>query len=155
MYIPQKHSGPTAPIETIYIVPPTLPISSYLTKSDFYNIIQQASNILSILKQYTDQHSSSFWSSINLRALSRPSFNKTMIFYQFNIKKNPSIKQASDLLSISEHYIAQHSTSLWSSINFRVIYSTFLHSTLEKPNSFLIRSIQNMKPYILHTTKDL
>ena len=35
---------------------------------------------------------------------------------------NQSIRQVSDLLSISEQYMAQDSSSLWYSINFRSLY---------------------------------
>ena len=62
--------------------------------------IQQASDLLSISYQYTAQHSSSLWSSVNFRALSRPSFQKPLIFYQFHINIQPTIHQASDLISI-------------------------------------------------------
>ena len=46
-------------------------------------------------------------------------FKKPLIFYQFQSNIQPSINQASGILSISEHYPAQHSTSLWPSMNFR------------------------------------
>ena len=52
-----------------------------------------------------------------------PLFNKPIIFYKFQNNIQPSINQASGILSISEHYIAQHSTSLLYYINFRAIYS--------------------------------
>ena len=39
-------------------------------------------------------------------------FNKPLIFYQFQSNIQPIINQASDLLSILEHYPAQHSTSI-------------------------------------------
>ena len=68
------------------------------------------------------QHSTSLWSSINFRAIYSPAFIKPLIFYQFQIIIQPSIHQASDILSISEHYPDQHSTILWSSINFREKY---------------------------------
>ena len=45
--------------------------------------IQQAYDILSISEQYTAQHSSRIWSSINLRASSTPALNKPLIFYKF------------------------------------------------------------------------
>ena len=71
IYIPHKHSGPTDPIETIGILPPTPPIFSYLKKSE-----------------------------------PTTAFNKPLILYQFQINIQPSIHQASGLVSISEHYPA-------------------------------------------------
>ena len=73
-------------------------------------------------------------------------FNKPLIFYQFQSNIQPIIHQYSDLLSILDHIPAQNSTSLWSYINFGSIYSKCLHSTLTNSNSFFIRSIKNMMP---------
>ena len=72
IYISHKWSVPTSHIETIDIFPPTPPISSYLKKYDIGNIIQQASNILSISDQYTSQHSSILLYSIIFIKLSSP-----------------------------------------------------------------------------------
>ena len=51
------------------------------------------------------------------------SFNKPLVFYQFQSNIQHNIHQDSVILSISEHYISQHSTSLWYSINFRSIHN--------------------------------
>ena len=48
-------------------------------------------------------------------------FHKCYNFWKVN---NQIIQQAFDLLSISDKYTAQHSSSLWSSINFRALSST-------------------------------
>ena len=84
------------------------PLIFYKFNSIIQPIIKQASDIISISEKYTAQHESSLLSSINFRTLSRPAFNKPLIFYQFQSKIHPSIHQASDLLSISEHYPVQH-----------------------------------------------
>ena len=65
----------------------------------------------------------SLWYYINFRAIYIPAFINPLILYIFQSIIQPSIHQASDLLSIAEHYPAQHSTSLWFCINFRAIYS--------------------------------
>ena len=98
--IPHKRFTPIPPIETIDSVPPTPPISSYLTKSDTDKIIKQASDLLSMSEQYTAHDSSSLLSSIKFRELSIPEFNNPLIFYQFKRNIQPIIHQASDLLSI-------------------------------------------------------
>ena len=59
IYIIYGLSGPTAPIESIGIVPPNPHISSYITKSDLDKSFQQSSDLISILYQYTFQLSPS------------------------------------------------------------------------------------------------
>ena len=78
----------------------------------------------------SQQHSTSLWYYINFRAIYIPAFNKPLIIYQFQSNINPIIQQASDPLSISEQYIAQNSTIIWSSINFRAIYSSWFNKLL-------------------------
>ena len=102
---------------------PNKPLILYQFQSNTNPNIHQSSDILSISEHYPDQNSTSLCSSINLRVLSSPVFNKPLIFYQFQGNIEPIIYQASDLPSISEHYPAHHSTSLWSYINLRAIYS--------------------------------
>ena len=123
IYIPCKRSGPKSPIETVDILPPTRPISYYLTNYYLYNIIQQSSDILSMSEHYPVQHSTSLWSSINFIAIYSPVFIKPLIFYQFQIIIQPSIQQAYYILSISEKNTAHHSSSLLYSNNFRALSS--------------------------------
>ena len=85
-------------------------------------IIQQAFDLLSISEKYTAQHSSSLWSSINFRALSRTVLIKPMTLYQFQSTIQPRIQQASDLISTSYQYRSHNSSSLLSSINLRALY---------------------------------
>ena len=125
-HYPAQHS--TRPwfsinFRAIYIPTFIEPMIFYQLQSIIQPSIQQDSDLISISEQHTSQNSSSLWYSINFRALSRPYFNKPLILYQFQNNIQPIIHQASDLLSISENYPAQHSTSLWSSINFRAKYS--------------------------------
>ena len=67
-------------------------------------------------------HSSSLWYSTNFIELYRPAFNKPLLFYKFQSNIQPIIHKDSNILSISEHYPSQHSTSLWYYISFRAIY---------------------------------
>ena len=63
--------------------------------------IRQASDILSISEQYTAHNSTILWYPINFRAIYIPSLNKPLILYQFQSNIQPSIQQASDIISIS------------------------------------------------------
>ena len=119
-------------IENIDILPHVRPILYYLTKSIPDNITQQASDILSFSERYTAQHSSSFWYSINFRALCSPAFNKPLIFYQCQSKIQPSIHQASGILLIPEHYPSQHPTNLLYPIKVIAIYSKIFTLYSEK-----------------------
>ena len=99
------------------------PMILYQFQSIIQPIIHQASDLLLISEHYPDQHSTSLWSSINFRAIYSPEFIKPLIFYAFQSITQNGIHQASDIISIPEQYAADHSTSLWSSINFISIYS--------------------------------
>ena len=140
-----------------------------LLQVDYLQITQQASDLLSISEKYTSQHSSSLWDSINFKVLSSPAFNKPLIFYLFQRNLQPIIHQASGIISLSEHYTFR-ALSILAFIKPLVLYrfqsiiqtsirqasdvlsileqytQKVLHSTLKKSNSFLIHSIQNMKP---------
>ena len=101
----------------------SLGLEQVLSASIQYN---QFNNFTSVLLSYKSiiYKSPSLWSSINFRAIYGTTFIKPSIFYQFQSNTWHNIHQASDILSISEHYPDQYSTSLCSYINFRVIDGT-------------------------------
>ena len=105
-----------------------------LNKCSFWQvnnqIIQQAYVLLSISEKYMAKHSSILLSSINFRALSRPEFNKPLIFYQFQSIIQPSIHQSFGILSISEQYTSHNPSILWSYINFRALSSPAFNKPL-------------------------
>ena len=142
------------------------------------------------MKIQQSKYATSLWSSINFRAIYSLTSIKPLVLYQFQNIIQTIIQQASDIISISEHYPAHHSTNLWYPINFRAKYSpasikplilyqvqSIIHPSIQKSSylisnsdqytqkhlhyimtnsdSFLIRSIQKMRPYILNIIKYL
>ena len=83
------------------------PLIFYRFQINLNPSIQQASYRMSISEQYTAQYSTILWLSINFRAIYSPSFNKPLIFYQFQSKIQTSIQQSCDILSTSEQYTTQ------------------------------------------------
>ena len=65
--------------------------------------------------------SSSLWYLPPYKSIIK-AFDKSPIYYQFQSNIWHKIHQASDILSISDHYTSQNPTSLWYSINFRAIW---------------------------------
>ena len=120
---------------------------STLLSVDYIKITQQASDLLSISEQYIAQHSKSLWSSINSRAIYSPSFNKHIILYQFQSNMQLIVQKVFDIISISDQYKAQHSTSLWLSINFRTIYSPAFKNPM-----ILYQFQSNINPIIQHNS---
>ena len=132
------------------------PLIFYQFQRNIQPRIHQASDLLSISEHYPPHNSTSLWFSINFKSIIHPSiqqasdlisisagkyspsFIKPLIFYQFQSIIHPSIQQASSLLSNSVKYTLKYS-----------------HYIQKNSNSYFIRSIQNMKPYILHIIKYL
>ena len=102
-----------------------MPLIFYQFQSNIKPSIHLAYDILLISEHCTAHNSTSLWSSINFRAKYSPSFINPLIFFQFQSIIQPSIQQASYLLSNAEQYNQK-----------------CLHSTLTNSNSFFIHEIK-------------